>query len=200
MTSKKGLLALLLLLGGCAGLPPAAGSAAGDDPRAPLVAPDARIALPRPADLGRSVEVAQLITVRREGQTFAFEGHMSVTPEAFTLVGLDGMGRRTMTLTWTDAGIQSESAPWLPDAVRPGSMLADIVLLYWPDAAVRKALAPVGGTLASDDHTRSIRVGGRDLMEAKHSWSSGGPWTGTLHYTNRAWGYEIDVQSVETPR
>ncbi|PWC35983.1 DUF3261 domain-containing protein [Azospirillum sp. TSO35-2] len=183
-------IALALTLGGCVAAP-------APDPREPLLAPDQRITLPRPGDLGRRVEAVQLITGRHGDQTFVFEGHLSVTPERLMLVGLDTLGRRAMTLTWTDAGVEVETAPWLPASVRPGSMLADLVVLYWPEAVVRRALAAAGGDLTEEPHARTVRLDGKELLHADHSWTTGGPWTGTMHYVNRAWGYEIDVQSQE---
>ncbi len=194
MTAQKGWIALVLWLGACAAMP----GAGTTDARAPLLAPGEALALPRPADLGRRVEAAQLITASRDGQTFVFEGRLSITPERFLLAGVDSLGRRAMTVTWTDAGLEVETAPWLPPALRPGSMLADIVVLYWPEAAVQRALAPTGGTLTADAHQRTVRIGGKDVLRAEHSWAEGKPWTGTLRYANLAWGYEIEVQSTET--
>ena len=112
------------------------------EPPVAQFAPGRDLALPIPADLGRSVEAAQMLSAKYDGQTFAFEGRISITPERLVLVGVDGMGRRAMTATWDGRSLAIESAPWLPPNVRPGSMLADIVVLYWPEAAVRKALAP----------------------------------------------------------
>ncbi|WP_372395056.1 DUF3261 domain-containing protein [Azospirillum sp. HJ39] len=192
--TRKAWMALAFILGGCVAAP-------GPDSRAPMLGPDLRLALPRPADLGRNVEAAQLISGRHGDRTFAFEGHISVTPEKMTLVGLDTLGRRAMTVTWTDAGVDVDAAPWLPPEVRPGAMLADLVVLYWPEAVVRRSLAPIGGELAQEPHARTIRLGGKEALHAEYGWNaagpSPGPWTGTMRYTNSAWGYEIEVQSQE---
>lgn len=194
MTARKGWIAFLFWLGACSTIP----GGGQTDARALLLAPGEPLALPRLADFGRSVEAAQLITARREGQTFVFEGRLSITPERFLLAGVDSLGRRVMTVTWTDTGLDVETASWLPPALRPGSMLADIIVLYWPEAAVARALAPAGGTLSADGHQRTVRIDGREVLRAEHSWAEGTPLTGTLRYSNRAWGYEIEVQSTET--
>lgn len=183
-------IALALTLGGCVAAPV-------QDTRAPMLAPGRELALPRPGDLGRKVEAVQLIAGRHGDQTFVFEGHLSVTPEKMLLVGLDTLGRRAMTVTWTDTGVEVETAPWLPPGLRPGSMLADLVVLYWPEAAVRRALVPTGGELVQEPHARTVRIDGKEILRAEYSWNTGGPWTGTLRYANRAWGYEIEVQSQE---
>jgi Protein of unknown function (DUF3261) len=166
-----------------------------------LFAPGRVLVLPHPADLGRTVEAVQMLSARYDSQTFVFEGRLSITPERFVLVGLDGMGRRAMTVTWDGRSLNIESAPWLPATVRPGSMLADIVVLYWPEAAVRKALAPAGCKLLVTAKSRKVRCDNDTVLIAKYDWPAGAKWDGALQYSNLAWGYEIEAQSKEmTPK
>jgi hypothetical protein len=170
-----------------------------NDPSAPMIAPGQRLTLPRPADLGRSVVATQLITARGGGQTFVMEVNLSVTTKNAVLVGLDPMGRRAMTINWTGQNVSAETDSWVPANIRPGSMLADVVAIYWPEAAVRKALPP-GGELLQQANRRTIRIDGKDVLRVEYTWAPGAQWNGTLRYTNLAWGYEIDVQSSETRR
>ena len=164
----------------------------------PMIAPGHTLALPAPGELGRSVEAAQLITVHRGDETDVFEGHISVTPERFLLVGVDGMGRRAMTLTWEKSGkVVAETASWLPRPIPPGPMLADLVVLYWPEAVVRRALESSGATLKVQDGGRSVVADGVEVFRAEYQGNAAPSWTGTLRYRNEAWGYEIEVQSVE---
>jgi len=170
------------------------------EPNALLIGPGQRLNLPRPADLGRRIVTTQLITLRGYGQTVVLEVNLSITPERVTLVGLDGMGRRAVTITWTGQNVSAETAPWVPETLRPGSMLADIILIYWPEAAVRRAL-PDGGALLQEAHGRTIQVNGKDVLRVDYGSAAGAaPWNGTLHYSNLAWGYEVDVQSSEMRR
>jgi hypothetical protein len=152
--------------------------------------------LPRPAELGRNVLATQLITAHGYGQTFVMEVNINVTPTRATLVGVDPMGRRAMTLTWNEQGVSAEKAPWMPDTLRPGNILADIILVYWPEAAVRKAL-PVGAEVFQEARGRTIRLNDRDVLRVEYGWTAGAPWNGKLRYSNLAWGYEVDVQSSE---
>jgi hypothetical protein len=184
----------MLLLEGCATIVPVK-----VDPSAPMIGPGQRLTLPRPADLGRSILATQLVTVRAYGQSFVMEMNLSVTPQGATLIGLDSVGRRAITITWNDQGVSAETAPWVPDSLRPGSMLADIIMIYWPEAVVRKAL-PAGGEVLQDANGRTIRLNGQDVLRVDHSWAAGAKWNGNLRYTNLAWGYEIDVQSSELKR
>src|SRR5215470_19852954 len=151
----------LAILGGCSAesMTRSFGYLAGPaaDPKVAEFAPGRILALPLPADFGRTVEAAQMLSARYDGQTFLFEGRISITPQRLVLVGVDAMGRRAMTATWDGRSLNIESAPWLPASVRPGSMLADIVILYWPEAAVRKALASAGCKLIATVKSREVR-------------------------------------------
>lgn len=193
MTLRTFAIALSLLLAGCATMP---SPVSPEEAARPMIAPQQMLTLPHPADLGRNVQAVQLITFRRDDQVMVFEGHLSITPERLLLVGIDSLGRRAMTLTWTEAGLATEVAPWLPSAVRPGSMLADIVLLYWPAAAARAAL-PSGGTLIDSARRRQVQVDGKPVLDIDYGFDIAGPWKGRLRYKHFSWGYEIEVQSAE---
>lgn len=167
--------------------------------RSVQIAPDLSLTLPRPADLGQSVEVMQLVTARYGDQTYAFEARVSATADQFLMVGLDSLGRRAMTITWSDAAISYESAPWLPPQLRPENVLADMVLLYWPESTVKQALAPSGGVVTAVPGRRTIAKAGEPIVQIQYGASpDGSPWSGSLRYRNLAFDYEMDVQSVRS--
>lgn len=184
---------LFLLLAGCNTSPPPVSP---EEAARPMIAPKQMLTLPRPADLGRSVQAVQFITFRRDSQILVFEGHLSITPERLLLVGIDSLGRRAMTLTWTETGLTTEVASWLPSAMRPGSMLADLVLLYWPANTIRASLPP-GGILVESGNRRRILLDGKPMLDIDYGFDITGRWTGRLHYANFSWGYQIEVQSAE---
>ena len=162
-----------------------------------LLGPHYALLLPSPAELGRQVEMTQFLTAKYKDDQFTFEGRLSISPEKLVLAGVDGMGRRAMTVTWDGHDMTVERAPWLPESLRPASILADIVVLYWPEKAVRRALAPSGCVLLATPKSRRVRCGSAEVLRAKFDWAADGPWTGTVQYSNLAWGYEIGIQSQE---
>jgi len=185
------LLPAILLLSGCASATDLPASA-----RTVAIAQGVTLTLPAPAALGRTVEAAQLVTAHYRDTTFVFEGHIVVTPDRFLLVGLDTMGRRALTVTWTAGGVVAEVAPWLPDTTRPGNMLADIVMMYWPEGAVRGALT--GATLVTAPGSRIVRkADGTEVVRIDYGIAQAGSWSGRMKLRNLAWGYDIDVQSGE---
>ena len=175
------LLLLALALAACSASP------SGAKPEAVTVAPGITLALPAPGELGHGVDAVQLVTARRGGDSFVFECRLSVDGERLLLVGSDSMGRRAMAVRWSKDGMTVERADWLPDTLRPENILADIMLLYWPEAAVRRGLS--GAVLSQTSQGRSI---GESIAI---SWQ-GDPWNGSSRLVNTPWGYEIEVRSA----
>ncbi len=154
------------------------------------VAAGVHLALPAPDSLGQKVDVAQFLTARHERDLFVFEGRLIVEAGRLVLVGMDLLGRRAMTIRWTAGRMEVERAPWLPDALRPENVLADIILLYWPEESVRAGLSGAG--LVAGNGFRSVRRGDEDVITMTYD---GAPWSGVAKLVNRERRYEIEVRS-----
>lgn len=172
--------ALALVLAACSSAPPPVTDGV-------AIARDVALVLPSPADLGRPVEAMQMVTARRGDETHVFEARLSVDGQRLLLVGTDSLGRRAMTIEWRAGHVAVDKAPWVPDALRPENILADIVLLYWPEPVLARSLrgAAVRGDAAGRAIGDAIRI----------SWGAD-PWNGQSHLANDSFGYELDVQSV----
>jgi predicted exporter len=192
-------LALILVLCGCAHNSADEAPSNADVAGVVQIGPNVALVMPGPADLGRFVEATQLVTAHYEDKTFAFEAYISTTPEHFLLVGLDLMGRKIMTINWTTEGTVFETASGVPSQLRPENVLADIVLLYWPEAAVRKSLKASYAKLVITPHGRVVVSNHKKVWQADYQLNAKRDlWSGQLHYRNLAWGYEFNVQSTET--
>jgi hypothetical protein len=179
--------AALLLLDACADSPPS---------NQVSVAPGLTLMMPDPASLDRRIEVAQLVVARYRPRTIAFEARISATPDHFDLLCVDTLGREAMRIHWTQAGIVAEKATWVPENLHAENMLADIVILYWPEAVVAQALAASGGTVVTAPGVRSIRSEGKEVIHADFQSRSGAdPWNGKVRYRNLSRDYALDIQS-----
>jgi hypothetical protein len=185
------------LLGAIAGLA-ACTVPAPDEIRSAVPAPSSFLAAIKPADLGRSVEAVQLVTVRRGDKAITVELRLSINGDRLILVAQDMLGQRLMTVRWDDRGVHEERSPNLPDLVSPTGILADLVAICWPAELVKRALASTGADLVEQQGERLIVLGRQSTLHATIGW---GPtrWTGTLSYRNLRAGYTVDVQSVEQP-
>ncbi|WP_374382028.1 DUF3261 domain-containing protein [Dongia sp.] len=178
-------LILSLMLAACAAPPAPIGEQ-------PFFAPGRALSLPAPGDLGRDVDWLQHLVIRRGAETFAFDVRLSVTAEKLHLLGLDGLGRRGIELTWErDGSITATRADWLPPEIQPGPMLADIILLYWPRDVLRRSLQAAGASLRDAGRSREVVADGRILLDISYGAD------GRVHYRNSAWGYTIDLRSAE---
>ncbi|CAA7626547.1 DUF3261 domain-containing protein [Magnetospirillum sp. UT-4] len=151
------------------------------------LAPGITLVLPAAAELGRSVEAVQMVTARYAEESWTFEARLSVNAKGLRLACLDAMGRRALSVTWADGRLAAERLPWVPDELRAENMLADIVLLYWPEEVVRRALK---GAELSQDGT------GRRIGDAVAIAWAGDPWNGAARLRNAAWNYELDISSA----
>jgi hypothetical protein len=180
-----------ILLVGCTGPQP------GDIP-AGVPSPASFLAAIKPADLGRETEVAQLVTVTHGDKSITVDARVSVTHDRLLLVAQDMLGQRLMTVRWDSAGVVVERSPNLPDSVSPQAILADLVAISWPAAAVQRALATSGARLVERDGQRIVILGSRETLHATIGWPEG-RWTGSMSYRNVPAGYTVSVQSVEQP-
>jgi hypothetical protein len=182
-------LALTAALAGCAASPPLG-------PNETRIAPGIVFAIPGPEALGQSLAATQLITAHVRGTTLGFESHIEITKQTIDLVGLDPFGRRALTIHWRDGVISSETAPWLPDRIRPANILADMAITYWPEDAVQAGLSASGAMLEAAPGHRRIVSEGRTVISIDYEGAEALQGTGTVHYRNEALEYDLDIQSV----
>lgn len=189
MNAQLALALAALTLSGCASQLP-------DDEA--LIAPKTVFTVPRPEAAGGTTTVAQSIVARYQDRTFAFDAQIQIAPDAFDLVALDGLGRRALTVHWQAGKVNFEAAPWLPPAVRPADILADIAIVYGPQKTVSESVAQFGAVLTETDTTRAISRNSHDLVVV--DYGSGQGWDRDAKLRNLAFGYEIDIQSKEVAR
>ena len=186
------LLLAAMLLSGCASRttmqtrPPLADNQA-------MVAPKVIFAIPPPSAIGQTVDLVQTLTAHYRKQSYVFDVQIQITPEQLDLVALDGLGRRALTVTWKADKIDYQPAPWLPPILRPADILADFVIVYWPDEVVSSSLKASHAILTTTDRGRKISSGRRDLIVVEYGKGEG--WNRSAKLRNLAFGYEIDIQS-----
>ena len=159
------------------------------------MAPGVFLRLPDADALGRSVESVQLVRARHDSDQFVFEAHLSVTPERLMLVCVDPLGREALSLRWEKRHLTVKTANWLPDTIRADNMLADLMLITWPTTSLRAGFAGSDALLSEGAGWRSVSVAGSEMIRA--DYASASPWNGAVTYRNLAWGYVLEVQSVE---
>jgi hypothetical protein len=162
-----------------------------------MLGPGIEVVLPPSPELGRHVEAAQTIIAEFTGKRQMFEARISAAPGRFAMAAVDALGRRALTIEWTAAGVNATAAPWLPKGMRVRNLLADMMLIYWPEDAVRTLLWRSEARLDADRTQRRLSRGSDEVIRIEYAPSAERPWSGTTRFINRAWGYAITVHSAE---
>lgn len=156
-----------------------------------VIAQNVRLRLAAIAPLGQAIEAVQMVSAQHGDDSFTFEGRLSVRADGLTLAIFDGLGRRAMTVRWEQGDLKAEKAPWLPDSMPPpANMLADIMLIYWPQPALSTALD--GAVIVDVEGWRRLRRDGAEVVAIHRDPD---PWNGHAELHNLAWNYRIAVQS-----
>lgn len=158
------------------------------------LAPGEDMHLPPLAALNRTVAAVQNIVATYDDKKVSFQARIDARPDQFLLVCTDGMGRRAITIRWDESGVSYKKASWVPDTLRPQNMLADVVMIYWPDAALKQAL-PEAEIVTTQNH-RSITRDGEALADIRYTPHSSDIWQGKTHYHNARWDYSLSIESA----
>ncbi|MHB8381505.1 MAG: DUF3261 domain-containing protein [Candidatus Binataceae bacterium] len=167
-------------------------------PGGSMIAPGLELAVPTGRQLGYSAEATQLITAHFRGKVQVFQAYVSVTPKKIIMIALDPFGGRALTITATDDAIHTEAAPIVPSALRSGNILADLAIVHWPAAALRRGLAGTPASLYDDQSERTISLDGHVVVRVRYDGPHQDVWPKFAHLHNIAYGYELDLQSTVT--
>jgi hypothetical protein len=103
----------------------------------------------------------QTVRLERGGRELSLLAVIECDGTTLTLAGLTPAGQRLVRIAWRDGRIEQESDPNLPAKVDGEAILRDMVLAYWPKAALDSALAGTEWTLAFADGSRTLSARGK---------------------------------------
>lgn len=194
--------AAAFVLAGCAGGTLSLDAFTGSTSSAPSVpevqlAPSYKLVLPQPATYGSRIKVRQLVTLEHSGNSISFEALLNIQPTEVSLVAVDPIGRRALTLNWDGTQLTVEKAPFLPDSLRVEWLMADMIAVYWPAPVVQRSLAATSAKVEDRGGRRIISADGAELLKADYAWTGKSGLVGTMKYENLSWGYTVSVKSLE---
>jgi hypothetical protein len=103
----------------------------------------------------------QTVRLERGGRELSLLAVIECDGTTLTLAGLTPAGQRLVRISWRAGGIEQESDPNLPAKVDGEAILRDMVLAYWPKAALDSALAGTEWTLAFAEGKRTLSARGK---------------------------------------
>ncbi|HLJ63325.1 MAG TPA: DUF3261 domain-containing protein, partial [Stellaceae bacterium] len=170
----------------------------GQEPSRPaaLIAPSLHFLIPDPGELGFPIMVAQEVRVHFKDSRLAFEADLAIADKTLHLVGLDPLGGRLLTLDLSEGRLKAETGPGFPAGLQPVNILADIAILYWPKAAVKRGLQGTSAEVRDEEGGRSVFFEGKEIIHASFKREQGSPWPESAHYAQFAFGYTLDIKSL----
>ena len=149
MTTRIVLSVLFLMLAGCAQIPrPAEGVRAATD-----------LPLLEPASLGRSLSLSQIVRGEHDGKTYRARYELEITSDRLAIVMLSPIGITLSTIVYENGAFAVENYTQKAPSFDPRYTLFDLYLTYWPVAALREVLEPIGLRLdeSKDGSMRQLR-------------------------------------------
>lgn len=144
---------------------------------------------------GRTVDLTQQISVSSGSHQLIVQARLQLTDTEIRLVALDMLGRRAMDLRWGVDGFDSNTADWLPDLVQPESVLADLVLIYWPLDKLQPLLR--GAQISTAPDARLIH---RDIgpdIRIDYDFTPGVSYVGSVTFRDPMRHLTVEIQSAE---
>lgn len=183
---RLGWLALpaLLLLSACAGWP------SPPSVRQEL-APGIALTLPDRPPFGEDAQAVQLVLANYGGRRDRFQAAIEVSPARFVLAMTVPSGPRIMTVEWREGEIAAKRGI-APESLPARRLLADFMLVYAPEEALRGALSG-GDFVDSGSGARRLFRNGVLLVEVTRP--GGDPWEGPARLRNFAHDYELVIDS-----
>ncbi|WP_417823049.1 DUF3261 domain-containing protein [Thalassospira lucentensis] len=161
---------------------------------------DISITLPEnPWDAENGVTATQQVTARwanpaGDQDSATFLAQISAKTGTVKIAVIDDLGRRAITIDWTTDALQITTADWVPDALNPERLLADIVMTYWPTDVVGDAIEDsmlVEETMGQ----RTIRINKNGRVFAVIDKPIRDPWQGVATVRNQKLGYVLSIRS-----
>jgi hypothetical protein len=172
------ILAIAMLLAGCAMQPPRA---------TPGTLPILRLT---PASLGHPMALQQRLQVVAGDKRQTLDALLEVDADELRL-GVQALGQSALTLRWDGKTLQQRRADWLPPTLTADRVLFDLQLVFWPADAIR-AVLPADWSLQESAGVRNLLHSGTTVVSVAYPDKD----HAQLSQTGDAYRLEIESFSV----
>jgi hypothetical protein len=116
-------------------------------------------------------QALQQLDIRYKDQAYKFHAALAVTEQGVTLVLLDTLGRRILSLSKRGKAIETYRAPELPETLPGEFILASSLLAWLPFSDWQELLAQPDNRqwqLGIDQHDRLLNYRGRPILRLRY--------------------------------
>jgi hypothetical protein len=155
--------------------------------------------LPKPAELGQTLNVSQLITAQwGEEKQQKLLVQLQVEPQQVVLAGFSAWGTRILSLGYSGEEIQTYLLNGLADTLpKPEQVLFHVMLSIWPVEAWQKSLAEIGWVLVDSDLQRKL-IDDKGLVVIDITYQRKPYIDGTILFKHNTLDYVITIETNKT--
>jgi len=147
-----------------------------------------------PSSLSQPHEAQQILRAAFGEHEATLRSVVRTSPQHIEMIMLTALGQRAMSIDWNGEQWKVDTAPMVPSALRPESLVADLELALWPLATLQAAYKPAGWELSEPGGgVRRLRRDGRLIAEVHYADADA--WHGRYWISNFRYGYAIAVQA-----
>jgi acetyl-CoA acetyltransferase len=154
----------------------------------------AKVPLASPAGLSAR-SASQVIHAVYGARSMTLSTAIQLDAGSLKVVGVTATGQRLFTVSWNGAAVSAQKSAFVPDAVDPERVLADVQLALWPLPAVQEAFGKAGLEVTEPfAGVRRLRRG--DALVAEVHYASADPWNGRLWFVNFQYDYSLTIDTT----
>jgi hypothetical protein len=173
-------------------------SACATAPRTP-VADTATLPLAKPATLGSSREITQILRGAFGPREVTLQCVVNATADNMTIVGVTPLGLRAFTIKYDGEHVDAQRAPQVPEFFKPEQLINDLQLVFWPLPALQKTLAGTEWRV-TEPHVGTRRLHRGDRLIAEVHYADPDPWAGRVWIVHFDVPYTIGIESRPASR
>lgn len=165
------------------------------------VAPDIRLSLPKPSQLGYQVAASQLISVSwktaDQEQTQQLPVQLQIDRQQLVLAGFSSWGTRLLSLTYDNSGISTDVLSGLENTLpKPEQVLFNLMLTLWPKQAWDQPLKQIKWRLVDSKYQRRVlNKSGQEVIFI--SYEKTNHLDGMIYFYSKLGDYNISIQTLE---
>lgn len=152
-----------------------------------------------PADLGRSLQLTQRVSVTFDTESQTFLGAWVVNSEVLNFVGLTPSGQRLLTLSYDGAHFSETYSPMLTETIPGRDVLSHLQLAHWPEASIERNLESSAWRLDIEAQERRLYFKDRLILTITGSYTESGEneLPAVIRIRSHAAPYRLEVETLQ---
>ncbi|MEQ1527892.1 MAG: DUF3261 domain-containing protein [Methylococcales bacterium] len=150
--------------------------------------------MPIAQPVGPSRRIVQQLTAIWGERTESLVVVLELDAKHIAMAGLSNDGLSLFSLSYDAKTVVSDKSPLLPDSVKPEWMIADLQLVYWPLAVLRKNL-PAEWHIQAGAQQRDLFVADKKQVAVRYL-TTDADWPRDVELVNFKYQYRLHIKTL----